>query len=285
MEALRLLYVGCTRARDYLIIPFRNDLQQCWLEMILPGGPETLGFENGINCDTVIENNEILIVPFRLWVTSYDNVAADVIRVETESRVYAHGKQKIYEPYLINPSGSSIADVLNYEEGLNIHDAFLTGLDAGEEKADFGTFVHNVICAFHPSMSDRELIAIIQRVGAAQDCKPDFQNTLVQQIRAFYNWIDRSFDHTKIHKELPAMMEGNGQLTVGVMDMVVETETSVTVIDYKTFTGDKAAMQWKAKSFSGQLQLYMDILKRGFRGKQVRGAIYFVMMGEVVWVK
>jgi ATP-dependent exoDNAse (exonuclease V) beta subunit len=81
------------------------------------------------------------------------------------------------------------------------------------------------------------------------------------------------------------MMETNGQLVDGIADLVIETAGEVVLIDYKIFTGDKAAMQWKAKSFSGQLKLYMDILKKGFPGKQVRVAIYFVMTGDVMWMK
>jgi hypothetical protein len=43
-------------------------------------------------------------------------------------------------------------------------------------------------------------------------------------------------------------------------------------------------MQWKAKTFSGQLKLYVDILQQGFPGKKVRSGIYFVMKGVVVWM-
>jgi ATP-dependent exoDNAse (exonuclease V) beta subunit len=81
------------------------------------------------------------------------------------------------------------------------------------------------------------------------------------------------------------MMETNGQLVDGIADLVIETEHEVILIDYKTFTGDSAQMQWKAKTFSGQLKLYMDILKRGFQGKKIRGGIYFVMKGVVVWME
>jgi ATP-dependent exoDNAse (exonuclease V) beta subunit len=81
------------------------------------------------------------------------------------------------------------------------------------------------------------------------------------------------------------MMESNGQLVDGIADMVVETADEVILIDYKTFTGDKAAMQFKAKEFTGQLKFYMDILRKGFLGKKVKGGIYFVMRGVMVWVK
>ncbi len=81
------------------------------------------------------------------------------------------------------------------------------------------------------------------------------------------------------------MMETNGQLVDGIADLVIETEHEVILIDYKTFTGDPAQMQWKAKTFSGQLKLYVDILQRAFPEKKVHGGIYFVMKGVVVWME
>ncbi|MEP7198117.1 MAG: PD-(D/E)XK nuclease family protein [Saprospiraceae bacterium] len=80
------------------------------------------------------------------------------------------------------------------------------------------------------------------------------------------------------------MMERDGQLIDGVADLVIETDQEIILIDYKTFSGDAAQMQWKATTFSGQLKLYMDILQQGFSGKKVRGGIYFVMKGVVVWM-
>jgi ATP-dependent exoDNAse (exonuclease V) beta subunit len=71
----------------------------------------------------------------------------------------------------------------------------------------------------------------------------------------------------------------------GIADLVIETDHEIILIDYKTFIGDSAQMQWKAKTFSGQLKLYMDILQQGFPGKKVRGGIYFVMKGVVFWME
>ncbi len=81
------------------------------------------------------------------------------------------------------------------------------------------------------------------------------------------------------------MMETNGQLVDSIAYLVIETEDEVILIDYKTFTGDPAQMQWKAKTFSGQLKLYMDILQQGFPGKKARGGVYFVMKGVMVWME
>ena len=80
------------------------------------------------------------------------------------------------------------------------------------------------------------------------------------------------------------MMERNGQLIDGIADLVIEIKDEVILIDYKTFNGNATEIQWKAKTFSGQLKLYMDILKKGFPGKKVRVGIYFVMKGVMSWM-
>ncbi len=55
-------------------------------------------------------------------------------------------------------------------------------------------------------------------------------------------------------------------------------------IDYKTFSGDDVAIAARARSFSGQVKSYMDIMTKGFPGKKVSGGIYFVMKGEIFGV-
>ncbi len=59
---------------------------------------------------------------------------------------------------------------------------------------------------------------------------------------------------------------------------------TISLLLFATFSGNVTEMQWKAKTFSGQLKLYMDILRQGFPAKKVRGGIYFVMKGVVVWM-
>ncbi len=116
MESLRLLYVGFTRARDYLVIPFRGGTEQCWLKMVMEGGMEALGYKKDIVCDRTVKGNKIITTPFRLWVTSYDEVAEKVAPIEKEVKVYAQRPEKVYDPYLVNPSGAVEVEELTYRD-------------------------------------------------------------------------------------------------------------------------------------------------------------------------
>ena len=80
------------------------------------------------------------------------------------------------------------------------------------------------------------------------------------------------------------MMEKDGQFINGIADMVIENDNEIILIDYKTFAGNESALQYKAKTFTGQLQIYQDVLKRSFPNKKVKAAVYFIMVGKVIWM-
>ncbi len=249
----------------------------------MEGGMEALGYKQDIVCDRTVKGNKIITTPFRLWVTAYNMEAEEVAPIEKEVKVYAQRPEKVYAPYLVNPSAAVEFEELTYKDSLTIHDSFASLVNSYEEKTDFGSFIHRFLCAFHPFMTDGEAMVLMERIDKNEDFKK-VHKELIQQARSFYCWIEKEFKGATIRKELPVMMEQNGQLTIGVVDMVVETETTVTIIDYKTFTGDDAAIAARAKSFSGQVKSYMDIIAKGFPGKKIRGGIYFIMGGKFLEV-
>jgi ATP-dependent exoDNAse (exonuclease V) beta subunit len=81
------------------------------------------------------------------------------------------------------------------------------------------------------------------------------------------------------------MMEKEGQFINGIADLVIETDKEVLLIDYKTFTGDDAALRYKAQTFSGQLRIYEEVLSKYFSDKEIKMAIYFIMVGRLVWMQ
>jgi ATP-dependent exoDNAse (exonuclease V) beta subunit len=208
--------------------------------------------------------------------------AEEVAPIEKEVKVYAQRQEKVYAPYLVNPSGAAEVEELTYKDSLTIHDSFASVVKSYEEKTDFGSFIHRFLCAFHPSMTDGEAKLLIERIDNDEDFKK-VHKELIPQARSFYSWIGKEFKGATIRKELHVMMEADGQLIDGIADLVIETSDEMILIDYKTFEG-AAAMKDKASTFSGQLKLYMNILKKGFPGKKVRGGIYFVMMGKILWI-
>jgi ATP-dependent exoDNAse (exonuclease V) beta subunit len=155
-----------------------------------------------------------------------------------------------------------------------------------DEKSAFGTFIHQVMCASHAGMSEQEIRSMIKRLAIHYDISVnDFEKELSNQVHEFYVWLENKYQPKQIHKELPLMMEKENQLINGIADLVIENENEVILIDYKTFTGNEAALRYKVGTFSGQMKIYEEVLRKFFVGKKVRSAIYFIMEGRVIWME
>jgi len=284
-ESLRLMYVGFTRARDYLIIPFKSKSQGDYLKAIVENGISSFTDLDNFTTDKVIRKSKLFNQPLRLWVTDYNDYADEVDNADDHTEVYKETKIKEYAPYYITPSASQPEEDISFKEGITIHNSFSDDKLDGE-KSDFGTFIHRVFCAYKPTMNENQTKDLINRLSTSYGFdRPVMQKELLHVVQEFYSWIEKEFRATKIYNELPLMMKTDGQLIDGIADLVIETVDETILIDYKTFNGNAAEMQWKAKTFSGQLRLYMDILKEGFPNKKVRGGIYFVMKGVIAWIE
>jgi ATP-dependent exoDNAse (exonuclease V) beta subunit len=283
-ESLRLLYVGFTRARDYVILPFKLGDQANYLKQLVDNGIGSIAELGNGPIDKIIPS-KLIDQPLRLWMTEYNNFEEGKTSSKTKAAIYLQKSIREYLPYHITPSSVTPAEDVTFTEGFDIHTPF-SDHKIEVERSEFGTFIHRVFCAYNPAMKDSQVKDFISRLAVCYGINSSkIQEELLFRLREFYKWIETEFKPIKIYKELPLMMESNGQLVDGIADMVVETADEVILIDYKTFTGDKAAMQFKAKEFTGQLKFYMDILRKGFLGKKVKGGIYFVMRGVMVWVK
>ncbi|MEP6949261.1 MAG: UvrD-helicase domain-containing protein [Ginsengibacter sp.] len=284
-EALRLLYVGFTRARDYLIIPFKLKSGDKYLKPILENGICSFTELGNSETDRVIVKSKLFNQPLRLWITDYDDYADEISTRQKHAEVYLQKTKKVFATYFVTPSGSKPVEDISFKEGVSIHSSF-SDVTIDGEKSEFGTFIHRVFCAYHPGMNDNQAKDLITSLGVCYGFdNPTLQNELLNVVREFYNWVEKKFSPIKIYKELPLMMETHGQLIDGIADLVIETDQEIILIDYKTFIGSPEAMQWKATTFSGQLKLYLDILRQGFPAKRVRGGVYFVMKGMMVWVE
>jgi len=284
LEALRLLYVGFTRARDYLVIAYKEKRLE-WLESVLPEGIEALTGTPSEAIDEVVTRNKFFKGNFRFWRTVYSGLSATLIETSHELRVYAKGVAKTFPPYFINPSTAEEVSEYSFDESAAVGERIPTSGVEIEERSTFGTLIHQFMCAFKLSMSDSEAKSLIKRLATNADVKIDEHvNQLPSQARNFFQWIE-TLQPKQIYKELPLMMDKEGQLISGIADLVIETDEQVVLIDYKTFTGDDAALRYKAKSFSGQLSIYEQVLRKYYSGKEIRMAIYFIMAGRLVWMK
>ena len=89
-------------------------------------------------------------------------------------------------------------------------------------------------------------------------------------IHAFFNQpLIKSLKNEKVYKELPFMMEEEGTLKRGIIDLIFETDDKMVIIDYKTKTIDKEA-------YTDQVKGYMRYLETK-TNKSVEGYLYSLL--------
>ena len=283
LEALRLLYVGFTRARDYLVIAYKEKKLE-WLESVLPEGVEALTGKPSVAVDTILKT-EKFSGSFRFWRTVYDNFATTMTERVEQPNVYPQGEIKTFPPYFINPSAAEESPGYSFNESAPIGTSLASNDLVIEESSAFGTFIHQLMCASHAGMSEQETRSLITRLAVNYEIPVvNFEASFAKQVHDFLQWIDSNYKPVRIHKELPLMMESGEQFIYGIADLVIETENQVILIDYKTFNGNEQSLRWKAGTFSGQLKIYQDILRKHYPDKKVLAGIYFVMAGRIVWM-
>ena len=200
--------------------------------------------------------------------------------------MYPRGEIKTFAPYFINPSTSEAVADYSFDESAIVGSSIATNDLVIDERSAFGTFIHHLMCASRPDMSEKEIRELVTRLSSNYEIPlKDFEARLAKQVHEFFQWVQTNYHPQQIHKELPLMMEKEGQFINGIADLVIETENQVLLIDYKTFSGNEQSLRWKAQTFSGQLVIYQDILKKAFPGKEVKAAVYFIMEGRVIWME
>jgi ATP-dependent exoDNAse (exonuclease V) beta subunit len=75
--------------------------------------------------------------------------------------------------------------------------------------------------------------------------------------------LEQQFHPKQVRVEIPiATTNESGQRIEGFIDMLVETGNGWVLIDHKTFPGKRSEWPTEAVSYSGQLALYCEALKK-----------------------
>ncbi|MFT4691726.1 MAG: ATP-dependent helicase/nuclease subunit A [Limisphaerales bacterium] len=274
-EALRLLYVGITRARDQLILVTGDKLQNKWLDSLgtdwLQADDGTIHLPGGMN----IPCREKIIIPESSGTTGATTArqkwfpsATDPTSKQPASRV----------PSAAEPvSTASVVEVAEYGQRLPV-----TGT---VDDTALGNALHNFLAydLLSPGQDDRLEVArrLITNHGLGDNLTAP---NLIDSSDRFSREIERRFQPKRTLVEVPFHHTNDaGQSVTGFIDLLLETEAGWVLIDHKSFRGTEANREAKALTYSGQLQTYRAALSP--HGIKVSAAwIHFISGGALMRV-
>ena len=293
-EALRLLYVGMTRARDYLIVPYKDYHKMPWFEKAISGGlPDICGDEPEQN-DVILNTrykNYLSKFRFRRFISS--DIMPGIIIDAAAPVIYTPQKSsKPIQDYFVTPSSEEEISGAKICEYITLYPHMQVETSLQVDDAAFGTCIHAILCAHDSKMKDYEQLKLVERLlenyGFTGIISPA---NLLDSISIFNKWVMSKYMTPQNHKEYPIMVERGNQMLSGIADLVIETPNEILLVDYKTFSGhpdfgkNREICEWRARIYSGQMNLYQEMLERVWPGRKVETMIWFVIAGSMVKIE
>ena len=290
-ELCHLLYVGVTRARDYLTTLSHQTSK------------DKLPILHWIK-NTGISDGSIDEKASKLWkydklIPQYEDITdcpvAEVAKTTSYSRYqYPENPELSRAPKYLSPS--KLPKMEFAKEDIEI----LADLECRiepyktkeENQAAAGTCIHNIFAVYDPNFSHEENVEKAENIRNGNNMYeiiPDVEKVIIS-IEHLYAWLEQTYGKaTSVKHEVPFIQPLPGQVVHGEIDLLwYLNENECVLIDFKNFPGSKATIttpgeknEHYAGNYASQLKAYHDVLVSS--GVTVRDTlIYYSVMGCVV---
>jgi ATP-dependent helicase/nuclease subunit A len=253
-EETRLLYVGVTRARDYVIFapPTKGELK--WLQVLDGDQPGHVALPSGA-ANTLAAGAESW--PARVSPMAVDDaLAASVVRP-----AYVRLTRQIRDRPALHrrPSGETATQPYVVIERVQLGPRL--PFIGTPDMLSLGEAVHAIFAA---DRTDQPATARLTRAEAI------LARWNVHQVKALdvLDACDRLHTHLsslwptgRLHRETPVFARLGNQLVSGRIDLLAEHDAGFAVIDHKSFPGSRDTWDARAVGYGPQLGLYAEALE------------------------
>ena len=289
-NALRhLLYVGVTRARDYLTTLSHQSSAKAlpilhWIK------------NTGIS-DGVLDGKASKLWKYNQLLPEYEDIAtcsaaSSEVATSYSRYVYPDTPQLSREPKYLSPS--KLPHMEFAKEDIEI----LSDLDCRikpyntktETEAAAGTCIHNIFAVYDPNRSHDDNVTMATGIRNGNNMYEVIPTpeAVINSIEHLYSWLEMTYGKASaIKHEVPFIYPLPGQVVHGEIDLLwMLNDKDCILIDFKNFPGDKASImnsenRHYAGNYASQLKAYRDVLiKSGLTVKDT--LIYYSVMGCVV---
>jgi ATP-dependent exoDNAse (exonuclease V) beta subunit len=269
-EELRLLYVGFTRAENYLVLLSLGGNTMKWL------GNTNAVMSNDLLVERISDDSTLNASTSQtISVLPYDNVM---------TKVEGHKKYIVPSQCEVEPqAGAPICELETVAYNI---DVTRWSIDSDV----FGTCIHKYMAVHRWSSDERYVETNVRNAGRVIDGfglgELVAAENLVKQADAFFAYLEKKYGKIEtIEHEIPFTRRKNGQVITGEIDLYVITESGRGIlVDYKNpmtrKDTDDDDLKVKAIKYWPQLEAYRDALSES--GCPVNNVyIYYPLLGVV----
>ncbi|GMA74796.1 hypothetical protein GCM10025880_12130 [Methylorubrum aminovorans] len=249
-EAVRLLYVGATRARDHLVFA-RNVAPATWLGTLNEGeDPQViLPMHDGFSVVAAGAKH-----PARFELLATPSESADTKVADTTFLGIAR-QRMVHPPLRLRPSCA--VDPAAFGVLARTPLGSRTPLSGNPEMDVLGQAVHNFLAV---DREDQKLerrhhraLHVLERWNVAGQLDP---RGLVECADRLWQFLAHRFPDARLRREVPVFAPVAGQFTVGCIDLLLDWGDTFAIIDHKSFPGRLEQWEDRAVGAAPQLAAY-----------------------------
>lgn len=291
-ESLRLLYVGMTRPRDYLVLACRNAGSGAdWLYMAKDahGDPIFQLNEGEIGIHSLLSNAQDVTAEFSI-ISSSETGGFLQLKLEPDRYTYEGLRASASAedlPYSCAPSSLSLP--AGQESSIKLEQAICLGprldLSDNADMRTLGDALHLFLATDDPSCD------INLRVQNARDIANLYRTSSIepeQFLRAstrLREKLDDLYPEAKWLTEWPVAGRYGTQRIQGAIDLLLELSEGYVIVDHKSFPGDTAACEKRALSHYPQLEAYAKLIVRATGKPVIATYIHMPMLGLLLHLR
>ncbi|SOC16628.1 ATP-dependent exoDNAse (exonuclease V) beta subunit [Ureibacillus xyleni] len=292
-ESQRLLYVGMTRARDYLVLATRDFSKATWLnEQKSEDSNQVISL---IHKKEGEETGEI-IINGKSFPMKTCSLTLPVVQNEDNSsfdeKVYIGEKLENveFQPATFKPSMTQFAEQLDENtlkaEEINPHVQSIGSrlpITGSPEMDILGTMVHTFLTVDSPTFGRekrQQLAQSIQQNFGVYALTPE---ALIEASNRLNDFIENNYEaKVNVFKEFPIHLKFNNQKASGFIDCLIELPDGWIIIDHKTFPGREDLWTSRAYLHLPQLQIYAHALAEASNKPVLEAWIHMPIVGKMV---
>jgi ATP-dependent helicase/nuclease subunit A len=282
-EEARLLYVGITRARDYLVFPTTLTPTR-WLNRAWHQNEDIPTFDKGN--DTVFEWEKRYLSKYfeEFW---YPKTFTHAPALPEEIRfLEERAGKKVGKAYKIDVE----RDYFAYEMNFNFNATERYTATMSIKDTDKTSWVAKLCRAFWHG--DNPAYSEVQRLQIAKNMLERFElddtidyHVLPKQMTDFYNFIDKKFKKSVVKRRYPVRYHHRKRLFEGQIDCLVEHERGIAIFQTNDYVGNPMKLRTEAIKQTGFLYLCQKMLTQTRDVSEIVTFVHFPLMGVVIEVK
>lgn len=249
-EDTRLLYVGVTRARDYLVFAPPGKAGATWLKVLdSDGGTSHIVFPSS-DQERIRVGSESVPVGYK----PLDPPISDAEYKPRKAYVRPHSTPTPRAPLFIRPSDRSD------EAGWRVAERVTLGprlsLDGISDMRIVGEAVHAALAYDDVTRPAAVRLADANSVLRRWRAKGLAAEDVLRASDRLNNYLAAKWPRATLIREAPVVADLDGQLLNGRIDLLIDTEANYIIVDHKSFPGSFDLWEERAKGYAPQLGLY-----------------------------